>query len=101
MKFLSCFLSNRSSRRLQCLTFIVRLSRCCRKEIADASYISNRCCGSCQIWPCGCPHGMATVAAVLWRGYLKHSPLNPQWWDRDRFVLSNGHGSMLLYALLL
>lgn len=48
----------------------------------------------------GVAMGMATVAEVLWRGYLKHSPLNPKWWDRDRFVLSNGHGSMLLYALL-
>ena len=48
----------------------------------------------------GMPMGMADVAAVLWRNFLKHSPKNPKWWDRDRFVLSNGHGSMLLYALL-
>ena len=44
--------------------------------------------------------GMAEIALVLWRGHLKHNPANPAWPDRDRFVLSNGHGSMLLYALL-
>jgi transketolase len=48
----------------------------------------------------GMPMGMAEVAAVLWRGHLRHNPANPAWPDRDRFVLSNGHGSMLLYALL-
>jgi transketolase len=48
----------------------------------------------------GMPMGMAEVAAVLWRSYLRHNPANPAWPDRDRFVLSNGHGSMLLYALL-
>lgn len=48
----------------------------------------------------GMPMGMATIASVLWRKFLKHNPKNPEWIDRDRFVLSNGHGSMLLYALL-
>lgn len=48
----------------------------------------------------GAPMGMADIAEVLWRDYLKHNPLNPQWADRDRFVLSNGHGSMLIYSLL-
>ncbi|WLD58008.1 transketolase [Salinispirillum sp. LH 10-3-1] len=48
----------------------------------------------------GAPMGMADIAEVLWRDYLKHSPTNPEWPDRDRFVLSNGHGSMLLYSLL-
>ncbi|MBB3102704.1 transketolase [Azomonas macrocytogenes] len=48
----------------------------------------------------GAPMGMADIAEVLWRDYLKHNPHNPQWIDRDRFVLSNGHGSMLSYALL-
>lgn len=48
----------------------------------------------------GAPMGMADIAEVLWRDHLKHSPTNPQWADRDRFVLSNGHGSMLQYALL-
>ncbi|MCU5787782.1 transketolase [Alloalcanivorax marinus] len=48
----------------------------------------------------GAPMGMADIAEVLWRGFLKHNPANPHWADRDRFVLSNGHGSMLLYSLL-
>ena len=48
----------------------------------------------------GAPMGMADVAEVLWRDFLKHSPGNPSWYDRDRFVLSNGHASMLLYSLL-
>ncbi len=48
----------------------------------------------------GAPMGMAEIAEVLWRRHLRHNPANPQWADRDRFVLSNGHGSMLIYALL-
>src|SRR5438094_2649611 len=48
----------------------------------------------------GMPMGMAEIAEVLWRHYLRHNPSNPHWPDRDRFVLSNGHGSMLQYALL-
>ncbi|HGJ5875228.1 MAG TPA: transketolase [Arsenophonus sp.] len=48
----------------------------------------------------GTPMGMADIAEVLWRDYLDHSPADPSWVDRDRFVLSNGHGSMLLYSLL-
>jgi transketolase len=48
----------------------------------------------------GMPMGMADIAQVLWGDYLKHNPGNPLWADRDRFVLSNGHGSMLLYSLL-
>ena len=48
----------------------------------------------------GAPMGMADIAEVLWRRHLQHNPKNPHWADRDRFVLSNGHGSMLLYALL-
>ena len=48
----------------------------------------------------GMPMGMATIARVLWQQFLRHNPSNPQWFNRDRFVLSNGHGSMLLYALL-
>lgn len=48
----------------------------------------------------GAPMGMADIAEVLWRDVMKHSPSNPEWIDRDRFVLSNGHGSMLLYSLL-
>ncbi|MGR5559256.1 transketolase [Vibrio fortis] len=48
----------------------------------------------------GAPMGMADIAEVLWRGHLNHNPANPEWADRDRFVLSNGHGSMLIYSLL-
>lgn len=48
----------------------------------------------------GAPMGMADIAEVLWRKFLKHNPANPNWHNRDRFVLSNGHGSMLIYSLL-
>jgi len=48
----------------------------------------------------GAPMGMADIAEVLWRDYLQHNPANPHWPNRDRFILSNGHGSMLLYSLL-
>ena len=48
----------------------------------------------------GMPMGMADIAEVLWNDYLRHNPGNPRWFDRDRFILSNGHGSMLLYSLL-
>ena len=48
----------------------------------------------------GAPMGMAEIAEVLWNRHLRHNPTDPHWPDRDRFVLSNGHGSMLIYALL-
>ncbi|NOI66833.1 transketolase [Vibrio sp. 99-8-1] len=48
----------------------------------------------------GAPMGMADIAEVLWRDFLKHNPTNPEWPNRDRFILSNGHGSMLIYSLL-
>lgn len=48
----------------------------------------------------GMPMGMADIAEVLWNDFLRHSPQHPTWWNRDRFVVSNGHGSMLLYSLL-
>jgi len=48
----------------------------------------------------GAPMGMADIAEVLWNDFLRHNPANPKWADRDRFVMSNGHGSMLVYALL-
>ena len=48
----------------------------------------------------GAPLGMADIAEVLWRDFLKHNPTDPNWADRDRFILSNGHGSMLIYSLL-
>ncbi|MFN3493513.1 MAG: hypothetical protein ACK40L_03290, partial [Hydrogenophaga sp.] len=48
----------------------------------------------------GAPMGMADMAVALWGRHLRHNPTNPAWANRDRFVLSNGHGSMLIYALL-
>jgi transketolase len=48
----------------------------------------------------GMPMGMAEIAQALWMNHLSHNPKNPNWLNRDRFVLSNGHGSMLLYSLL-
>jgi transketolase len=48
----------------------------------------------------GAPMGMADIAEVLWHDFLKYNPANPRWWNRDRFILSNGHASMLLYGLL-
>jgi len=48
----------------------------------------------------GMPMGMADIAEVLWNDILRHNPTNPKWLNRDRFVLSNGHGSMLLYSVL-
>ena len=48
----------------------------------------------------GMPMGMAEIAVALWSSKLKHNPLDPHWINRDRFVLSNGHGSMLIYSLL-
>ncbi len=48
----------------------------------------------------GAPMGMADIAEVLWRGVMRHNPSDPTWWNRDRFVLSNGHASMLLYSVL-
>jgi len=48
----------------------------------------------------GAPMGMADIAEVLWNDFMQHNPANPHWYDRDRFVLSNGHGSMLIYSLL-
>lgn len=48
----------------------------------------------------GAPMGMADIAEVLWNDFLRHNPTDPSWYDRDRFILSNGHASMLLYSLL-
>ena len=48
----------------------------------------------------GAPMGMAEIAVALWTRHLRHNPKNPNWFDCDRFVLSNGHGSMLIYSLL-
>jgi len=72
-----------------------------RKELANAiRALSMDAVQQANSGHPGAPMGMADIAEVLWNDYLKHNPANPQWVDRDRFVLSNGHGSMLIYSLL-
>jgi transketolase len=72
-----------------------------RKELCDAlRFLAIDAVEAANSGHPGMPMGMAEIAEVLWRSYLKHNPADPHWPDRDRFVLSNGHGSMLLYALL-
>lgn len=71
------------------------------KELANALRIlSIDAVNQAQSGHPGMPLGMADIATVLWKKFLKYNPKNPHWFNRDRFVLSNGHGSMLLYALL-
>ncbi len=72
-----------------------------RREIANAiRALSMDAVQAANSGHPGAPMGMADIAETLWREYLRHNPANPSWFNRDRFVLSNGHGSMLLYALL-
>ncbi|SUJ05945.1 transketolase [Serratia marcescens] len=72
-----------------------------RKELANAiRALSMDAVQKANSGHPGAPMGMADIAEVLWRDYLSHNPTNPHWADRDRFVLSNGHGSMLIYSLL-
>ncbi len=72
-----------------------------RKELADAVRIlSMDAVDKAKSGHPGAPMGMADMAEALWRGVLRHNPANPHWANRDRFVLSNGHASMLLYSLL-
>ena len=72
-----------------------------RKELANAvRALSMDAVQKAKSGHPGAPMGMADIAEVLWRDYLNHNPVNPLWADRDRFVLSNGHGSMLIYSLL-
>ncbi|XQF92345.1 transketolase [Pseudoalteromonas espejiana] len=72
-----------------------------RKELANAiRVLSMDAVQKAKSGHPGAPMGMADIAEVLWRDYLKHNPTNPEWADRDRFILSNGHGSMLIYSLL-
>ncbi|MBI5040827.1 MAG: transketolase [Gammaproteobacteria bacterium] len=72
-----------------------------RKELANAiRALSMDAVQKAKSGHPGAPMGMADIAEVLWNDFLKHSPQNPKWFDRDRFVLSNGHGSMLIYSLL-
>lgn len=72
-----------------------------RKELANAiRVLSMDAVQKANSGHPGAPMGMADIAEVLWRDHLKHNPANPEWVDRDRFILSNGHGSMLIYSLL-
>ncbi|MDC9596716.1 transketolase [Xenorhabdus anantnagensis] len=72
-----------------------------RKTLANAiRFLSMDAVQKAKSGHPGAPMGMADIAEVLWREYLNHNPSNPNWADRDRFVLSNGHGSMLIYSLL-
>jgi transketolase len=72
-----------------------------RKELANAiRALSMDAVQKAKSGHPGAPMGMADIAEVLWNDYLRHNPANPHWADRDRFVLSNGHGSMLIYSLL-
>lgn len=72
-----------------------------RKELANAiRALSMDAVQKAKSGHPGAPMGMADIAEVLWRDFLKHNPQNPSLADRDRFVLSNGHGSMLIYSLL-
>ncbi|MBF0784400.1 transketolase [Muribacter muris] len=72
-----------------------------RKELANAiRFLSMDAVQKANSGHPGAPMGMADIAEVLWRDFLSHNPSNPAWANRDRFVLSNGHGSMLIYSLL-
>jgi transketolase len=72
-----------------------------RRELANAiRFLSMDAVQKAKSGHPGAPMGMADIAEVLWRDVLKYNPANPEWWDRDRFVLSNGHASMLLYSVL-
>ena len=72
-----------------------------RKELANAiRALSMDAVQKANSGHPGAPMGMADIAEVLWNDFLKHNPTDPTWYDRDRFILSNGHASMLLYSLL-
>ena len=72
-----------------------------RKELANAiRVLSMDAVQKANSGHPGAPMGMAEIAEVVWNHHLRHNPANPKWFDRDRFVLSNGHGSMLIYSLL-
>ncbi|GAB2497163.1 transketolase [Arenimonas alkanexedens] len=72
-----------------------------RRELANAiRFLAIDAVEAAKSGHPGMPMGMADIAEVLWNDFLSHSPENPKWFNRDRFVLSNGHGSMLIYALL-
>ncbi|MFB6260491.1 MAG: 1-deoxy-D-xylulose-5-phosphate synthase N-terminal domain-containing protein, partial [Thiohalorhabdaceae bacterium] len=77
------------------------MSEVSRKQLANAiRFLAVDAVQAANSGHPGMPMGMADMAEVLWNDYMKHNPANPDWADRDRFVISNGHGSMLLYSLL-
>jgi transketolase len=77
------------------------MTRPARRELANAvRFLAIDAVEAAKSGHPGMPMGMADIAEVLWNDHLRHNPANPKWPDRDRFVLSNGHGSMLVYALL-
>ncbi|MBS3958265.1 MAG: transketolase [Xanthomonadaceae bacterium] len=77
------------------------MTRPARRELANAvRFLAIDAVEAAKSGHPGMPMGMADIAEVLWNDHLRHNPVNPKWPDRDRFVLSNGHGSMLVYALL-
>ena len=79
----------------------VEVTRSPRRELANAvRALSMDAVQKAKSGHPGAPMGMADIAEVLWNDFMKHNPSNPKWADRDRFVLSNGHGSMLIYSLL-
>lgn len=72
-----------------------------RKTLANAiRFLSMDAVQKAKSGHPGAPMGMADIAEVLWRDHMNHNPADPHWANRDRFVLSNGHGSMLIYSLL-
>ena len=72
-----------------------------RRELANAiRFLSMDAVQKANSGHPGMPMGMADIAETVWRDYLNVSPKNPNWFNRDRFVVSNGHGAMLLYACL-
>ena len=80
---------------------VIRMPTPSRRELANAvRFLSIDAVQAANSGHPGAPMGMADIAQVLWTDVLKHNPANPDWFNRDRFVLSNGHGSMLLYSLL-
>ena len=81
--------------------FKVAMTTPSRRELANAiRFLAIDAVEAAKSGHPGMPMGMADIAEVLWNDFLVHNPANPKWFNRDRFVLSNGHGSMLLYALL-
>ncbi len=86
---------------IKILTFLSGVNMTSRQDLANAiRVLSMDAVQKAKSGHPGAPMGMADIAEVLWRDFLNHNPSDPKWVNRDRFVLSNGHGSMLIYSLL-